>query len=118
MTRRMLIALALLIAVGCVVRQSPVAPVGGGGAGGMGGGAGLGGAGGSFGVAGAVAPTACGRAQLNLERLRCPEAKTPHGAPFGVACEAARRDGRDWHPDCIAKVDTCAAVASAYRGCK
>lgn len=117
MTRRMLVALAILIAVGCVTRGVPVAPTGGGGTGGAGG-ASLGGAGGSFGVAGAVAPSPCKRAEVNLVRLRCPEARTPAGVGFAVACEAAKRDGREWHPDCIARVESCAEVAAAYRGCK
>lgn len=57
----------------------------------------------------------CEAAGARLAELGCPEAKTPAGLPFGDACKVARADGRDWRPDCIALVDSCDEVASAYR---
>lgn len=60
----------------------------------------------------------CQRADVTLNALKCPEAKTPKGTPFADACRRAAATKQDWHPECIAKVTSCAAVKAAYRGCK
>lgn len=72
---------------------------------------------GTIGPAPAPQASACDDAGATLERLGCPEAKTPAGNPFAVACVAAAADGRDWHPECLAKVTNCSQVAAAFRGC-
>ena len=111
MTRQMLSALAVLLITGCASCQTrPVVTViGVGGSGGMGG----------ANVAGSRSPgTPCEQAESTLVRLGCPQAVTPSRTRFSTACEAARADGRDWHPDCIAKVASCNDVDAAYRGCK
>lgn len=56
----------------------------------------------------------CKDAGDRLEQLGCPEARTPAGAPFAEACEAAAEDGRDWRADCIAQISSCAELQSAY----
>lgn len=64
----------------------------------------------------------CDDAERTLERLECrsdeglPRWKTPKGAPFSDACRAALRDGRNWHPDCIAKITACSELECAFRG--
>jgi hypothetical protein len=57
---------------------------------------------------------ACERAQERLTALGCPEQRTPRGASFAAACEAAAADGRNWRPDCIAQVAACSEVEAAY----
>lgn len=61
---------------------------------------------------------ACELAGQQLQALKCSEQKTPKGVPFVTACRNAVKSGLDWHPECIAKVKSCAEVAAAYRGCK
>lgn len=58
----------------------------------------------------------CEAAGATLSALGCPEASTPGGTSFAVACETAARDGRDWHPECIARVTSCSQVEDAFRG--
>lgn len=59
----------------------------------------------------------CEAAGAHLAELGCPEAKTPAGAPFAAACNAAVADGRNWHPECLARVASCSEVETAFRGC-
>ena len=42
--------------------------------------------------------------------------ETPQGTPFAVACLVAYEDGRNWHPQCIAAIDSCDEWRAAYRG--
>ena len=59
----------------------------------------------------------CETAGANLTELGCPEATTPAGTPFATACLAAVADGRNWHPECLARVASCSEVEMAFRGC-
>ena len=59
----------------------------------------------------------CETAGVHLAELGCPEATTPAGTHFAEACNAAVADGRNWHPECIARVADCSQVADAFRGC-
>jgi len=65
---------------------------------------------------------ACAAAQARLIQLDCrrpdgtPWAQTPAGTPFGEACERAMADGRDWHPECIARIADCSQLSAAYQG--
>lgn len=61
---------------------------------------------------------ACELAGQQLRSLNCSQQKTPKGVPFVTACRNAVQTGLNWHPECIAKVKSCADVAAAYRGCK
>jgi len=59
---------------------------------------------------------ACEAAGDRLAQLKCPEAFTPMGSTFAVACREAAKDGRNWHAECLAKIESCAEVPAAYRG--
>lgn len=59
---------------------------------------------------------ACQAAQDTLEELDCPEATTPAGTPFVVACEDAAADGRNFCPIAISKVTRCSDVERAAAG--
>lgn len=67
-------------------------------------------------------PQACEAAEAKLRELDCrrddgsPWAATPGGTPFAEACRRALKDGRDWKPQCIAKIEGCATLMCAYRG--
>lgn len=60
-------------------------------------------------------PSACSAAGAKLRELNCPQATTPAGTPFEAACQRALDDGRNWRPDCIARVTSCDQVEAAYR---
>ena len=60
--------------------------------------------------------TSCAEAEKRLLELGCPQAKTPAGAPFKAACEHALSEGRNWHPECIARITACEDMPRAYRG--
>ena len=67
-------------------------------------------------------PEACEAAEAKLRVLDCrrddgsPWATTPAGTPFAQACRRALADGRDWKPQCIAKIEVCSVLMCAYRG--
>lgn len=61
-----------------------------------------------------VAPGDCQKAHTRLVELDCPEQSTPQGATFAEACETAAKDGRNWRPDCIAKIESCEDLEEAY----
>jgi hypothetical protein len=96
MSLRILFAAAALATAGC--RQAPPAPPPG------------------------PPEAACDDAGRTLQRLECrrddgtPRGQTPAGAPFSDACRAALRDGRNWHPHCIAKMTACSELDCAFRG--
>lgn len=62
-----------------------------------------------------VGETDCERAQHRLDALECAHRRTPKGASFQEACDAAARDGRNWRSDCIALVTSCDDVEKAFR---
>jgi hypothetical protein len=95
-----LLFLSLLPAAQCVGDKEPNVPTNGG-AGGFG---------------GVSPPSGCDAAQSKLVALGCQQATSPFGRSFGEVCTRAMRDGRDWHPACIAKITDCSQVEAAYRG--
>jgi hypothetical protein len=64
--------------------------------------------------------SACPAAEARLRELDCKRADgspwwiTPKGEPFAHACLSAHLDGRNWRPDCIAKIPDCEELATAY----
>lgn len=80
------------------------------------------GSGGAAATGGAPAPASslddCAAADAKLNQLGCPQAKTPKGKAFVDVCRAASATHQNMHPECIAKVTSCAAVPAAYRECK
>jgi hypothetical protein len=63
----------------------------------------------------------CGLAGERLCQLECrsssgvPLWRTPDGGSFAAACRAALEDGRNWRPDCLARISDCSQVEAAYR---
>lgn len=53
----------------------------------------------------------CDTAFVRLSELKCKEAVPT----FTEACKRAITDGRNWRPDCLAVVATCADIETAYR---
>lgn len=66
----------------------------------------------------------CAAAGDRLRALQCttpdgtPLWQTPEGTPFRDACERAAVDGRNWHPECLATIESCDELEDAYRGKK
>lgn len=64
----------------------------------------------------------CAAAGERLRMLQCkssdgtPLWQTPEGTSFADACERAAKDGRNWHPECLATIEDCGELEAAYRG--
>ena len=54
----------------------------------------------------------CARAEAHLTFLNCNVGPVPFTA---AACRRAQLDGRQWRPDCLAQLKSCAGLEAAYR---
>lgn len=61
-------------------------------------------------------PPPCVQAEDRLIALGCPEALSPSGHRFSDVCYRAMDDGRDFHAECIATIQSCDEIERAYRG--
>jgi hypothetical protein len=58
----------------------------------------------------------CQAAETRLRELGCPEAELRPGRPFSAFCLASVDDGRNHHPECIARIRDCSEIDRAATG--